>query len=83
MQEILLLRSALHGDAYALEQFSKFDKAMSRLGYKNIQSAMVIREVQEDCQRYDIPIDLAITKPKAPPRNLFYFKLRLCHTWGT
>lgn len=64
----LLLRSALHGDAYALEQFSKFDKAMSRLGYKNIQSAMVIREVQEDCQRYDIPIDLAITKPKAPPQ---------------
>lgn len=64
----LLLRSALHGDAYALEQFSKFDKAMSRLGYKNIQSAMVIREVQEDCQRYDIPIDLAITKPKTPPQ---------------
>lgn len=64
----LLLRSALHGDAYALEQFSKFDKAMSRLGYKNIQSAMVIREVQEACQRYDIPIDLATTKPKAPPQ---------------
>ena len=53
---------------------------MSRLGYKNIQSVMVISEVQEDCQRYDIPIDLAITKPKTPPQiSLLQTRLLAIH----
>lgn len=61
-----LLLEALCGSQEILKVLSNFDRAMKRLGYKEVQVSKVICEIKEECDRNELDPILAVNKPKTP-----------------
>ena len=61
-----VLNGALIGQESSMQMLKAFDQAMHRLHYDKINSAQVIQEIVDKCNKYKLNITLALQKPKTP-----------------
>ena len=66
-----LLFNAVEGNEACIDLLDKFDKAMNQLGYPSVNTKGVIEEVRSLCEAHNIPIAMALIKPKTPAQISF------------
>ena len=65
-----LLFNAVEGNEACIDLLDKFDKAMNQLGYPSVNTKGVIEEVRSLCEAHNIPIAMALIKPKDSCSNI-------------
>lgn len=66
-----LLIDAVEGNDDCIALLDNFDKAMNQLGFPSVNTKGVIEEVRSLCKTHNIPIDMALNKPKTPAQISF------------